>query len=139
MWKASNVRNLENYFIQSLMSGKERIQWVDACKAYAIFLVVLGHYYHGSFINSYIYSFHMPLFFFLAGLVSTIQVKTFKDFVRGRIRTLIIPYFTFGLIQVILDQFKSGAMGWTKESFLKEGIELITFTRYWFIGVLILV
>lgn len=56
----------------------ERNQWVDLCKGIGIILVVYGHVARGVFnagipldeasyklVDSIIYSFHMPLFFFL--------------------------------------------------------------------------
>ena len=60
---------------------QERNAWVDYAKAIGIILVVYGHVARGVFnaglpmdednyllIDSIIYSFHMPLFFFLSGL-----------------------------------------------------------------------
>ena len=60
---------------------QERNVWVDYAKAIGIILVVYGHVARGVFnaglpmdearfvlVDSIIYSFHMPLFFFLSGL-----------------------------------------------------------------------
>ena len=60
---------------------KQRNQWVDYAKAIGIILVVYGHVARGliaaglpmnqtwyTLVDSIIYSFHMPLFFFLSGL-----------------------------------------------------------------------
>src|SRR5690606_15822455 len=60
---------------------QERNAWVDYAKAIGIILVVYGHVARGVFnaglpmeessyllVDSIIYSFHMPLFFFLSGL-----------------------------------------------------------------------
>ena len=56
-----------------------RIVWLDRLKGFAILCVMLGHTiertllglqvnnYFLNFINSFIYSFHMPLFFTAAG------------------------------------------------------------------------
>ena len=51
-------------------SHKERILFFDLAKYVAISLVVIGHSYlltigWGSNLRSIIYSFHMPLFFFI--------------------------------------------------------------------------
>ena len=47
---------------------KDRLQYVDVAKAFAIFLVVLGHPRpvedYGS-LEQFLYAFHMPLFFFM--------------------------------------------------------------------------
>lgn len=45
-----------------------RIKWIDNARAIGILLVVLGHSLIPASIQTYIYSFHMPLFFFLSGL-----------------------------------------------------------------------
>lgn len=62
---------------------KERIQYIDAMRGFAILLVVIAHLvqynfedaFHNDIFNT-IYSFHMPLFFFISGCVST---TAFKD------------------------------------------------------------
>ena len=48
----------------------ERIAWIDAAKGIGILLVVLGHTFNiPVWLHNWIYSFHMPLFFLLAGLI----------------------------------------------------------------------
>jgi fucose 4-O-acetylase-like acetyltransferase len=50
-----------------------RLQYIDRLKGLAIILVVMGHIIGFSQpedgINTFIYTFHMPLFMFLSGLV----------------------------------------------------------------------
>lgn len=50
-----------------------RLQYIDRLKGLAIILVVMGHIFGFSQpedgINTFIYTFHMPLFMFLSGLV----------------------------------------------------------------------
>lgn len=47
---------------------KKREQWADILKGIGAILVVIGHLvlYEGN-AKVYIYSFHMPLFFFISG------------------------------------------------------------------------
>lgn len=45
-----------------------RITWIDNAKAIAIILVIIGHISGVGILGTFIYSFHMPLFFFLSGL-----------------------------------------------------------------------
>lgn len=84
---------------------KERIEWIDYAKAIGMFLVVWGHAISEYNLNTknvqiIIYSMHMPLFFYLSGLVFKIKNNlTFKSFFLKKIKTLIIPYIIFsGLI-----------------------------------------
>ncbi len=76
----------------------KRIAWIDNAKAIGIFLVVLGHLPVPEYLATYIYSFHMPLFFFLSGLVFKGRESTVLAFARTRSRTLLIPYVVFGVL-----------------------------------------
>lgn len=49
-------------------ANKKRILWIDYAKAFAMFFVVIGHVNSGNYLTNWIYSFHMPLFFFLSGI-----------------------------------------------------------------------
>ena len=44
----------------------KRIDYLDYSKGIAIILVVLGHIFNGGNIKTYIYSFHIPLFFIIS-------------------------------------------------------------------------
>lgn len=79
--------------------NSNRIEWIDAAKGIAIILVVLGHFISAnSFLNRFISSFHMPLFFTLSGIfvIKKLDVN-FKAHFSNRFRRLIIPYLLFGL------------------------------------------
>ena len=71
---------------------KKRVQWIDCAKGIAILLVIIGHTI-GYPIREMIFSFHMPLFFILAGAVhrysdnfTRIMAKSKESF-----KQLIIP------------------------------------------------
>ena len=51
------------------MEIQERKKYIDILKGIGIFYVILGHVTHTSFLFRYIYSFHMPLFFFISGML----------------------------------------------------------------------
>lgn len=85
------------------MIQQHRIDWLDICKGLGIILVVLGHAPLPSDIKAFIYSFHMPLFFFLSGFVfSTKKYYNFFDFFKNRFSRLIIPYFLLSAILTIV-------------------------------------
>lgn len=78
-----------------------RINWIDCLKGFAIILVVIGHQNIPSYLSKYIFSFHMPLFFFISGyLFSVEKYITMKTslFLKNKLKTLILPYFSFTLI-----------------------------------------
>ncbi|MBF0505103.1 MAG: acyltransferase family protein [Candidatus Omnitrophica bacterium] len=80
----------------------ERVAWLDTAKALGIFLVILGHHKINSTILIWIYSFHMPLFFFISGyLFNPEKYPVFSSFFVKKFRTLIIPYFFFSLFSYL--------------------------------------
>ena len=79
---------------------KERIHYIDIAKGLGIFWVVLTHASYEEWIWRYSWQFHMPFFFFLAGLVYQ-ERYSFKEFFLRRLRSLIIPYFIFAFITFI--------------------------------------
>ena len=80
--------------------NKERIHYIDIAKGLGIFWVVLAHASHEAWIWRYSWQFHMPFFFFLAGLVYQ-ERYSFKEFFFRRLRSLILPYFIFAFITFI--------------------------------------
>lgn len=80
-----------------LKNGSGRIEWIDTAKGIGLLLVILGHL-KVPYMATWIYSFHMPLFFFLSGAVYSGQKYSFKEYLVKRLKSLVIPYFTFGVI-----------------------------------------
>ena len=84
--------------------SKQRIEYIDIARGVGILLVVMGHNDFSlvsPFAYKLIYSFHMPLFFFLSGYFLNTTIG-FWDFFKKRFNTLIKPYlFTLFLIYFI--------------------------------------
>ena len=75
----------------------KRIDWIDQVKGFGIFLVVYGHNF--PITEKYIYSFHMPLFFLIAGIFHpTIQNK-FS--IIKRVKSILVPYFLWSFLLFI--------------------------------------
>lgn len=74
-----------------------RLNWIDSLKGIGIILVVLGHHSLPAALDTYIFSFHMPLFFFISGFLFDFgkYSKSSANFVKGKFRSLIVPYFLF--------------------------------------------
>lgn len=84
-------------------SGKERIRYIDYMKAVGMILVILGHInFANQGIKAWIYSFHMPLFFFVSGLVLKIEGATSFTgamiVIRKNFQRLMFPYFLWSLV-----------------------------------------
>jgi len=81
--------------------SKQRIEYIDIARGIGILLVVLGHNDFSlisPFAYQVIYSFHMPLFFFLSGYFLSVSLPFF-EFAQKRFHSLLKPYlFTIFLI-----------------------------------------
>lgn len=91
----------------------ERISWLDVLKGIGIILVAIGHIYSNRTVFNWFYSFHMPLFFMAAGWVY--KEKPILTDIKRRIQTIVVPYFSFGLLvllywQVIERTFRDSDM-----------------------------
>jgi len=77
-----------------------RLARIDALKGFGIALVVFAHYRLPEALDTYIFSFHMPLFFFISGCLFNFvkYTESATNFVKGRFRSLIIPYFAFAVL-----------------------------------------
>ena len=92
---------------------QERNVWVDYAKAIGIILVVYGHVARGVFnaglpmdegefvlVDSIIYSFHMPLFFFLSGLFFRFAAKAGRGgLIINKVDTIVYPFIVWSLLQ----------------------------------------
>lgn len=79
--------------------NQKRTRWIDVAKGIVIILVVLGHTSIPKYIEQYIFSFHMPLSFFLSGyLFNHKKYKGYCEFIRKKACSLLIPYFIFSVI-----------------------------------------
>ena len=76
---------------------KERDKSIDIAKGIGIFLMVMGHTTSNRIVLQWIYSFHMPLFFFLSGIFHS-QGESYIYFFKKKVKTLLIPYFFFSII-----------------------------------------
>ena len=92
---------------------KQRLEYIDILRAFAIFLVTLGHAleyggYCDGLLHGVIYSFHMPLFFAISGFVAAYSLRNDSDarldlpgfarLVWKKFRFIMIPYFAWNLV-----------------------------------------
>ena len=79
-----------------------RIYWIDIAKGLGIIFVILGHITYNSDLAKELYTFHMPLFFFLSGYVFRIdKYDNNIKFIKHKIKTLLLPYFSLCSITIL--------------------------------------
>lgn len=72
-----------------------RIGWIDTAKGIGLLCVIFGHL-HIPYVDTWVYFFHMPLFFFLSGVVFSGRKYDFTTFLKKKVKSLVVPYFTLG-------------------------------------------
>ncbi|MGX7105676.1 acyltransferase family protein [Globicatella sanguinis] len=73
-----------------------RISWIDNLKTFGVILVVFGHFSPNIFFSKIIYSFHMPLFFFLSGFLR--KDRNFKSVLSTKSKSILLPYLILSII-----------------------------------------
>ena len=90
------------------MESGQRLEYIDSAKAIAIILVIVGHcHWLGAIPNlgSFIYSFHMPLFFIVSGFF--MKQLSFREALKKYSRAYLWPYLVIGILITIVGIFKS--------------------------------
>ena len=84
----------------------QRIAYIDMAKGIGILLVYIGHCNKGtpdiSHLIEWIYAFHMPLFFFVSGLLFPDKKLSAITFYRNKFASLVVPYILFSIFNYAL-------------------------------------
>lgn len=88
--------------------GSKRLDWIDIAKGIAIILVIVGHTVpNPSPLRHAIFSFHMPVFFILAGY--TFRPKPWRELLSDSVSRLLVPYVVLALAWQVPTFLMSGA------------------------------
>ena len=82
-----------------------RVEWIDLAKFFGIFAIVYGHTIQEGLSCKYVYSFHVPLFFLLQGVVFSVTHAArnpFGQFLKKKLYTLLLPYSCFAVISTVV-------------------------------------
>lgn len=131
--------------------ARTRVEWIDFAKGLAVLLVVIGHVIPGlmnaglisadhplNFVATWIYAFHMPVFFFLAGLFAMRSTqRTVGEFLADKFRVIVYPYLLWSLIQLAIMGLLGGvtnlgAVTLTPVSILRY-LFVDPFMQFWFL------
>lgn len=97
------------------MSTKEtaRLQWADMVRGIAIFFVALGHSpLVAEPIKVWIYSFHMPIFFFVSGFFLLGRETDYLTMVKKKAYGLLPLYFVVSLGGVVMESLIARSIRW---------------------------
>lgn len=90
---------------------QDRLYPIDALKAFGIFCIILGHNNYSQ-IGNYVYSFHIPLFFFVSGLIFDLnRYKSAWYFIKRRSINILAPYFLISFLLYIFWFFAGRKFG----------------------------
>ena len=128
---------------------KKRLDYIDIAKALGMLTIMWGHIAIGKTVT-FVYAFHIPLFFFLSGMVFVPEkYPDFKSFVKRRIQTLIVPYIIYSFITwavwALFSYFTHAKVAnyWMPllETFIAQGSEgyLVHNVPLWFVSCLFVV
>lgn len=83
---------------------KNRIGWIDIAKGICIICVILGH--HGVEQLSFVYSFHLTVFFILSGYTLKAKPLT-NDYLKNKFSRLMTPYFVTSFFVTVMEIINS--------------------------------
>ena len=92
------------------MPQNKRLTWVDMARGFGILAVVLSHVISGHPVARWLFTFHVPLFFFLSGYLFRAK-KPFGDFLKGKCRGLLLPYGTLAVPMILAEGYLTTARG----------------------------
>jgi len=99
-----NIKRVSLYRSDEQMmeqNNRARVDWLDNAKGFGIILIFFGHIFSTidpGIVNIWIYSFHVPLFFYLAGVTWSNRDPGDVSFIIKKAKRLLMPYAAFGIL-----------------------------------------
>ncbi|MBR3825869.1 MAG: acyltransferase family protein [Lachnospiraceae bacterium] len=93
----------------------KRIAYLDMARGIGMVLVVLGHIeYLGAGWLRYVTAFHMPLFFFVSGILickKKEEEKPFAGLIKKKLVSIMVPYVIFSLLSFLIESSRIWVKG----------------------------
>lgn len=96
----------------STQSNNSLLDWITIAKGFGIIFVVIGHFIPKGITPNYyielkelIYTFHMPLFFLLAGFLFNYAKYSYIDLFFNKLKRLIYPFLSVAIFFFIVKYF----------------------------------
>lgn len=99
----------------------QRNKYLDALKGVGIFLMIIGHVM--SPIRNIVFSFHMPLFFFVSGYLYRDRIV--RDILANSSRKVLFPYFITCIFIWAVFIIRDGNWKWGLSLFLANGTDTV--------------
>lgn len=142
---ATGIGQRSSVFKRLVSKESERIEYLDIAKGIGIILVIMGHTgFLTETLKTYVFSFHMPLFFVISGMLMCLKgdlEKDKKEIFKKKARSFLIPYFWFSLIYVIIYIITYNIGLTSKADFIQSVIYMFTFygdSTLWFLPTLLI-
>ena len=90
--------------------NSKRIEWMDAFRGIGMCCVILGHMQIPYVFAQAIFSFHMPLFFFVSGYLYSGGWG--GKWILKKVDSLLLPYLIYGTIGLAVRQLSEGDVNW---------------------------
>lgn len=89
------------------MTNTNRISYLDMARGIGMLLVVMGHiqYLSGNLLQ-YVTAFHMPLFFFISGILileKKEEEKPYKELIKKKLYSIMLPYAVFSILSFLIE------------------------------------
>lgn len=85
---------------------KKHLNWIDISKGITIVFMVAGHSSLPNLWQQWIFSFHMPFFFFISGVMTNWDYPV-GLFIKRKTETLLKPFTIYSLINLVIYPFYS--------------------------------
>jgi fucose 4-O-acetylase-like acetyltransferase len=141
------------YMPTSYMTEPLKLAWIDSAKGICIILVVIGHAINGlataglwtpqsgGTLHYYIYSFHVPAFFFLSGLlVKTSIERHARGFLKNIGVRIAYPFVLWSVIQILIINALGSLLNYPTPFSISEFIDIFVshVAQFWFLKTLLL-
>lgn len=99
---------------------RERVKWVDVAKFFGIFAIFLGHFSQSGRFVGFVFSYHVPLFFFLSGCMSNYDKENnFRKFAFKKFKNIMIPFYVFSVVAILVTTIREPIYAIDLNNFIK--------------------
>ena len=79
--------------------SNQRLDYIDIAKSIGMLAIVWGHIRLGDWTTAFVYSWHIPLFFILSGMMfNKGKYVDIKSFLMRKVKTLLVPYVIYSFV-----------------------------------------